>query len=103
MRITKIICYLLFLVCMTGCNSYHPADKEVEEFPVIFPDYAAVTFPSNIAPPNFVIQEEGEGFQTEMGIVGENTMFTIHSDEPLVTISPKDWTALLEKAVGKEI
>lgn len=103
MRIRNLITSFLCILWMTSCNSYHQADKEMTECPTIFPDYAAVTFPKNIAPPNFIIQEEGESFQTEMGIVGEKALFILHSSKPVVQIPPKKWKDLLEQASDKEI
>lgn len=103
MKIPNSILYLCLLLWMTSCHSYHPADREVSEAPSIFPDYSAVTFPVNIAPPNFMIQEGGDAFQTEIGIVGEQALFVIHSDESVVQIPTKKWKELLDKASGNEI
>lgn len=103
MKIQNWYFCLTALIWLASCQSYHPADKEIKEHPSIFPDYSAVTFPNNIAAPNFKINEEGEGFQTEVGIVGENALFIIHSDNPIVQIPPQKWKELLEKASGKDV
>lgn len=103
MRIQNLIYFLSILLGMIACDSYHPADKEMELSPSIFPDYASVTFPVNIAPPNFIIQEEGEGFQTEIGMVEAEPSFIVHSNQPVVQIPIKKWRELLNQASGKEI
>ena len=103
MRIQNLIYFLSILFGMIACDSYHPADKEMESSPSIFPDYASVTFPVNIAPPNFIIQEEGEGFQTEIGMVEAEPSFIVHSNQPVVQIPIKKWRELLNQASGKEI
>ena len=99
----KVIIFILIAIITCGCNSYHPTDREKSESPIIFPDYSEVTFPINIAPPNFIIQEEGDAYQTEIGIDKQPNLFIIHSDEPTVCISPNKWKELLEKAAGQDI
>ena len=103
MRIRHIYYIIGILLLATGCNNYHPADKEKDTCPSIFPDYSAVTFPINIAPPNFIIQEEGEAYQTEFGTEGNPAFFIVQDDEPTVTIPEKKWKELLTQAAGKDI
>lgn len=103
MKIQNLTLYIFLLLWMTSCNSYHPADRETKESPSIFPDYTAVTFPINIAPPNFIIQEEGEDYQVEMGIVKNTPSFIIHSNKPTIQIPHKKWKELLHNASGKDI
>jgi len=96
-----IVCLLFFHVF--GCTSYHQPDKKSETAPAIYPDYSAVTFPPNIAPPNFLIREEAETYQTEIGIKNEPGEILLHHDKPTVRIPEKKWKALLKKAAGKDI
>ena len=103
MKFRHLIYIIVIVLVATSCNSYHPADKESNECPSIFPDYSTVTFPVNIAPPNFIIQEEGEAYQTEFGTEGEPTFFIVQDDEPTVCIPEKKWKELLTKAAGKDI
>ena len=67
---------------LSGCTQYHQAESMSDRLPLIYPDYTDVTFPINIAPPNFRIQEEGEAFQTELGCGEENYDILIQDDEP---------------------
>ncbi len=102
MNIRHLIGCLLFFHVFS-CTSYHQPDKKSERAPAIYPDYSAVTFPPNIAPPNFLIREEAETYQTEIGIKGEPGEILLHHDKPTVRIPEKKWKALLKKAAGKDI
>ena len=65
----------------------------------IFPDYTGVTFPSNIAPPNFRIMEKGEEYYTEIG--NQNQIYTrLRSKQPSVVIPQKKWKELLNDTTG---
>lgn len=99
-------CFLLsclFILGVSGCDEYHSPDGTNESCPVIYPDYSGVTFPINIAPPNFFIKEEGEAYQTEIGCQGGGTDILIQSSSPEVCISIKKWRALLKKSQEKNI
>ena len=50
--------------CTAQCGK---PDACTDSIPRIYPDYAGVTFPLNIAPPNFRIGENADAFQTEIG------------------------------------
>ena len=99
----RVIINILLAVITSGCNSYHPAAREISECPIIYPDYSKVTFPINIAPPNFIIQEKGDAYQTEIGTDKQPSSFIIHSDESTVCIPEKKWKELLEKSAGQNI
>lgn len=99
----KYLIYALTLIMTCSCSRYHAADKEYEECPVIFPDYSSVTFPANIAPPNFIIRAKGESYQIEIGIDGKTSSFIIHNDDATVQIPEKKWKELLKNAAGKDI
>ena len=57
---TRSLAYFLLLIAcvLAGCVSYHAPEAHREAQPKIYPDYAGVTFPINIAPPNFVIRDD---------------------------------------------
>ena len=102
MKIQNLLYYTL-IIFLSGCTQYHQAESMSDLLPLIYPDYTDVTFPINIAPPNFRIQEEGEAFQTELGCGEENYDILIQDDEPIVRIPESEWKVLLEKAAGKKI
>ncbi|WP_294629203.1 cytochrome C biosynthesis protein [uncultured Bacteroides sp.] len=100
MKIQNLLYYVWAILLLSGCAGYHQADSKNEKLPLIYPDYAGVTFPVNIAPPNFEIREAGEAFQTEIGCEGGQTEILIQSDAPVVCIPAGKWKALLQKAAG---
>ena len=85
--------------CTAQCGK---PDACTDSIPRIYPDYAGVTFPLNIAPPNFRIGENADAFQTEIG-TGETADILCTSKSPEVIIPTKKWKKLLQKAAGKEI
>lgn len=95
--------YTLFILCAGGCGQYHHPDGYAKAVPAIYPDYAGVTFPCNIAPPRFVVREEGEAYQTEIGCVGEAPDILVRDTDPAVRIPEKKWKDLCGKAAGKKI
>ena len=101
---TRSLAYFLLLIAcvLAGCVSYHAPEAHREAQPKIYPDYAGVTFPINIAPPNFVIRDTAEAYQTEIGYA-ENVTILIRSKDPTVHIPEKKWKSLLKEAQGKEI
>lgn len=96
----QLLTTLLLMTAISSCTQSHiipevQTDKQV----TLFPDYTGVTFPSNIAPPNFRIMEEGEEYYTEIG--NKNKVFvTIRSKEPSVVIPVKEWGELLKQTTG---
>ncbi len=95
--------YSILIVIQFGCTHYHQAKSGIDRSPSIYPDYTDVTFPVNIAPPDFRIQEEGEAFQTEIGVADGACYILIQDNEPIVRIPERKWKMLLEKAAGKRI
>lgn len=93
---------ILLFVAQSCTHKCQNPDMFTDSVPKLYPDYAGVTFPVNIAPPNFIIMESAETFQTEIGC-GETTDILYTSKHPEVIIPPKAWNKLLERAAGKEI
>lgn len=99
-HLTYIIGLCLLLLGLS-CSDTIPPSKETIEQPVLFPDYADVTIPSNIAPLNFRIQNP----HTEAFAV-----FSI--DEKKIQVKEKNgqfripaslWKKLLGEAGGKAV
>ena len=64
MRLRHILTSLLLL---TACSAHIPDSSQSQDnVPSLFPDYTDVTVPSNIAPLNFCIREDGSRFITVM-------------------------------------
>lgn len=88
---------------LSACTQYHQPDVQHGQQPVIFPDYADVTFPVNIAPPNFMVQEEGEAYQVEIGKTGASREILIESNHSTIRIPERKWKSLLQEAAGGNI
>lgn len=67
--------------------------------PRLFPDYAGVTLPPNIAPLNFVVREPGRGFQLELRSAKADPI-RMSSREGAFRFSPKTWERLLQANPG---
>lgn len=101
MKIHHVL-YTFFIFLGIGCAGYHAPDDRINEYPAISPDYADVTFPCNIAPPNFKVCEEGEAFQVEIGCE-KSVEAIIQGDGAVIRIPESKWKALMEKAAGKNV
>lgn len=67
--IKKLIFAALLAMAISACST--PGSfREVDEYPVIFPDYIAVTVPDNSAPLNFVMAD-GRCFKAEHNVVDD--------------------------------
>ena len=76
---------------LISCGSSIPeSSNATQELPTIFPDYSDITIPSNIAPMNFRILEQGEKFLTVF--TSGNTRITVKGD--MAVIKRKDWQKL---------
>jgi hypothetical protein len=92
-----------FLFLWSGCGrSGFPGNGQVIQLdrkPVIFPDYAGITIPVNIAPLNFEMEEEGERFAAMLeGESGGSMKLT--SRGSLFRIPPRRWTGFLKENQG---
>ena len=85
--------------CRQGCEN---PDGQNPLVPSVYPDYTGTTFPVNIAAPNFIIREEGERFQTEIGY-DEKVVMTCVSGSPKVIIPAKKWSQMLSEAKEKAL
>ena len=94
-----ITCLTFVQSCGSGCDN---PDLQNTLTPSIYPDYTGTTFPVNIVAPNFIIQEDGARFQTEIGY-GKKVSITRVSNNPKVIIPVKEWSTLLQEAKGKTL
>ncbi len=89
---------------MTGilccCSSDIDISGTADFVPEIFPDYKDVTVPSNIAPMNFEVLEEGE-WALIVEASGESR--TLRADDGLVSFGTRFWKSLLESNKGKAV
>lgn len=107
MSLIQSIHYLLIAILLQSmmCSCSHSAitpDAQSNKPVALFPDYTGVTFPCNIAPPNFRIMEEGEAYYTEIGS-GDQTFISVRSQDSSVVLPPDKWEKLLKQAAGNNI
>ena len=88
----------LQLSCGSGVDE---AARAVDALPPIYPDYAGVTVPCNIAPLNFKIRG-AERIRAEF-VAGGETRFVAEGRKGAIEIPPKKWRALLADADVAEV
>lgn len=76
-------------------------DREAEERPGIFPDYADVTIPPNIAPLNFALTIPSEAAVARFS--AKNASFDVRSSDGTFAIPSGRWKRLLQAAAGDSI
>ena len=102
-RSLAIVAGLMCLMTLGGCgSSYQQPEVMLDARPEIYPDYAGVVMPVNIAPLNFLVKEEGEEFQLAVVLDGERRMVLCNTDGKM-QMPESDWKELLADAAGKEI
>ncbi len=89
----------LLITLLASCGS--PKDATVsEELPPIYPDYANVTIPVNIAPLNFLLRNHPDA--VEVSLKGENSNLLIRSKHK-VQFPEGKWRSILEAEAGGRI
>jgi hypothetical protein len=104
MKLTGIPAGILALIIMMflhiGCNTdnYDNILAFCRE-PLIEPDYAGVTIPTNIAPMNFIILEDGKYFKIRV-TSSNGTQICIKSSDGIVRFPLSSWEKLLKGCQG---
>lgn len=99
LSVALLLCAALAFVGCRGASVPETAD-EAGKAPAIWPDYADVTIPVNLAPTNFLIQQTGEAFVTQ--IQGANGPSAAVAGKT-VRIKESFWKKLLAENAGGEI
>ena len=97
------------ILLLASCAQTHENAEQVDHLPNMYPDYADVTIPVNIAPLNFEIRDKNlTNIETTLTIEradandAANTL-TATSNSQNLKFDMDDWKAFLQKAVGKNI
>lgn len=97
------------LLLLVSCAQTHENAEQVDHYPNMYPDYADVTIPVNIAPLNFEIRDKHlTNIETILTIEGadandaDNTL-TATSNSQNLKFDLDDWKAFLQKAVNKNV
>lgn len=88
----------LFWHCSEQISDY----TEVNRAPQIEPDYSGITFPPNIAPLNFIVQEESEKYMVKIH-TPKGRSIQIKSAKGEICIPAKRWKKLLKQSIGEDI
>lgn len=94
--------YYILAVLFGGCSSGQPpvVSVQLDELPVIRPDYTGVTVPQTIAPLHFSV--EG-GSKVYAVFRAEGRTFSVYTSDGSVSIPDSDWKKLLAASKGKQV
>lgn len=94
--------FMMLLILVVACG--RPGDKglHADEHPHIFPDYGGQTLPPNIAPLNFLVEEEGSRYRILIKGRGEGEI-RWSQGSPKIQIPREAWARLLEHNRGDSI
>lgn len=88
---------LITIMLLAACSPRVPADfTESNSTPSVFPDYTDISIPSNIAPMNFIIQEEASKYVTVLE--SPSARYAVGGKK--VCLSASKWKKLIQ---GKDI
>ncbi len=95
----RVYLFLCTILLLTACSSQKDATVS-EELPPIYPDYANVTIPVNIAPLNFLLRNQPE--TVEVSLKGKTSNLLIRSKQK-VQFPEGKWRSILEAEAGGHI
>lgn len=102
MRILHVT-YILFLITAVSCADFRGDGQKMDRIPAIYPDYAGVTIPPNIAPLNFMVQEDGKNYQLIARPENGGNQIEITSGSGKMLFPMKQWKKLLKESAGSSI
>lgn len=94
-------CLLIASIAWLSCSESVKEGRKANAQPVIWPDYAGVTVPCNMAPLNFKLIEPCVAARAVFS--GQDMQFVVNARDGRFTIPQKKWKELLKKASGSEI
>jgi len=107
MKLSEISTGVLLIIFWTfiifGCNRERELSlTNPEQEPKIEPDYSGITIPFNIAPMNFLINEDGKSFKI-LVTSSTGSQSTLRSNDGIVHFREKAWRKLISGCRGGEI
>lgn len=89
---------IFFLLLLASCSNRVPdASIQLNSYASIYPDYVNTTIPWNIAPMNFLIQEDADDYVT---VFRNSNGLQATSNGPKVQVKLQTWKNLLKKSKG---
>lgn len=102
MKHLHTILYIAVLATLlAACSATHENATRVERLPQLYPDYADVTIPVNIAPLNFLVRDKGVSDIEVIASCGDATLHTTSADNT-ATFGLKEWKEFLSQCAGKD-
>ena len=95
------IILLGFMLQVAACTPTPENPQAVASLPPMYPDYADVTIPCNIAPLNFLLRGDFKGVEAIATVEGHSIQ--TNSSDNTVSFDIDEWKDLLAHAVGKDI
>lgn len=102
MKLIHTKLYAVLLLFLIACSGEKQVTGQLNETPVLVPDYTDVTIPPNIAPLNFSAKATGQHLVARFSGTG-NYAFDVETTNGSFTIPAKQWKALLAANRGKQI
>ena len=92
MRVKSSLFYIVLLFVLASCSSVPEGDiQQIKREAKIYPDYTDLTIPVNIAPLNFLMEEEGEAFFLKL--TSAESEFTLSSPDGDFRFAEKKWNS----------
>ncbi|WP_298555193.1 hypothetical protein [uncultured Parabacteroides sp.] len=93
--------YLCMLAALLSCSDSVKMSWTAEHMPNIFPDYAGVVIPPNIAPLNFALKDSAD--ETRAVFSSGEQCFVVKGGKRGFVIPDTKWKKMLDAATGKSI
>ncbi|MCF8335507.1 MAG: cytochrome C biosynthesis protein [Bacteroidales bacterium] len=94
----------IIVIHISGCTTDNFENtQKLDRKPAIDPDYSGVTIPPNIAPMNFLIQEEGNFFRITVTSSSNDAQFSVTSSDGIVRLPLGAWKEMLGDSKGDKI
>ncbi|MBR5935889.1 MAG: PD40 domain-containing protein [Bacteroidaceae bacterium] len=87
----KNILFISAAIIFAGCSQVPSSPLSQEELPAIFPDNIGITVPANIAPANFLIDDDADKYLTTL----QSGSAQVRISGKKVSIPAKEWRQLL--------
>jgi hypothetical protein len=98
-----LLYFTVLFSLVSACNSGRPkADVTENLLPSIFPDYSFLQIPANIAPLNFIIQQDAEQY-TVFFSGDQKKGFSVNSSDGKIEIPLEKWKKLLQDNIGDSV
>lgn len=103
-KLLNLLIVIFTVIGYTGCGFNDDGNSDsINRLPVIEPDYANVVIPPNIAPMNFIVNEEADYFRVTAISGGGNVKADVKSSDGKILFTEKIWKRLLGDSEGDKI